>query len=88
MYLFITFIIARTLLSIILSAGSLLALAPITGIAGLFAPVVAMLLAAFASNKVEGIALRKGFGIVMLGPLAGYFLQSNWQRLLGTLHTY
>ncbi|CAN5597918.1 hypothetical protein BH24ACT22_BH24ACT22_11840 [soil metagenome] len=43
----------------------------------------------FASSiKVEGLALSKAFGVFILGPLAAYFIGTNWQLLLGTLPTY
>ncbi len=42
----------------------------------------------FAGNKVEGLALMKAFGILMLGPLAAYFVNSDWQLLLGILPSY
>jgi fluoroquinolone transport system permease protein len=32
--------------------------------------------------------LMKGLGILMLGPLAAYFVDSAWQPLFGILPTY
>lgn len=64
------------------------ALVPSLLLAGLLAPVLAMLLAAFAGNKLEGLALMKGSGILLLGPLAAYFVSAEWQLLLGLLPTY
>jgi fluoroquinolone transport system permease protein len=45
-------------------------------------------IATFAANKVEGLALMKVLSIFMLGPLAAYFVGSSWQLLFGLLPTY
>ena len=42
------------------------------------APMILLFLAAFAGNKVEGIALSKGFGILLISMVPGYFFDSNW----------
>lgn len=63
-------------------------LIPAALLAALFSPVVALLLISLANNKVEGLALSKAFGIFILGPLAAYFIGTNWQLLLGVLPTY
>ncbi len=75
-------------LSGLASLSVLPALAPISILSGLFAPLVALLLAAFAANKVEGLALMKGLTILMVGPLLAYFIGSQWQLLLGILPSY
>ena len=67
---------------------ALAALAPVALLAGLFAPIIALLLATFAGNKVEGMALSKGFALLLLGPLAAYFLPDDRQVLLGLLPTF
>ena len=64
---------------------------PIALIAALLAPVIGLLLVSFANNKVESLAIAKGFGILVVGPLAAYFLESQWQQwqlLLGLIPTY
>jgi fluoroquinolone transport system permease protein len=61
---------------------------PIAALSGLFAVFSMFLLLAFANNKVEGLAIMKGMGIMMLGPLAAYFIDSQWQLLLGLLPSY
>lgn len=61
---------------------------PITLVSGLFAVFSMFLLLAFASNKVEGLAIMKGMGIMMLGPMAAYFIDSKWELLLGILPSY
>ena len=57
-------------------------------LSGLMAPLFALILSTFAANKVEGLALMKGLSVFMLGPLAAYFIDSDWQLLLGVLPTY
>jgi len=64
------------------------ALIPIAILSGIMAPLFGLILATFASNKVEGLALMKALGIFLLGPLATYFIESNWQLLMGILPTY
>jgi fluoroquinolone transport system permease protein len=63
-------------------------LVPVALVASLLAPLVLMVLVVFASNKLEGLALMKGLGILFLGPIAAFFIESNLQLLLGILPTY
>lgn len=57
-------------------------------IASVMAPAIGLLLVSFANNKVESLAIAKGLGILVLGPLAAYFFDSQWQLLLGLIPTY
>lgn len=52
------------------------------------APMLALLLAAFAANKVEGLALTKGAGILVFTPLALHFLPWPWQLLMPVFPTF
>lgn len=52
------------------------------------APLLAVFLAAFASNKVQGFALSKAAGTFFVVPLAAYFLGGTWQWVLGLLPTF
>lgn len=61
---------------------------PIAVLGGTFAALSLFFLIAFANNKIEGLAIMKGMGILMLGPLAAYFVDSQWQLLLGVLPSY
>lgn len=65
-----------------------LAIAAVALLAGVMAAVFALIVATFASNKVEGLALTKGLSVFMLGPLAAYFVPSEWQLCFGLLPTY
>lgn len=64
------------------------ALLPLTLLLALQAPVVALLLLAFAANKVEGMALSKGIGVTMAAPLAIYFAPEPWSWLASVLPTF
>jgi fluoroquinolone transport system permease protein len=81
-------ILICTPLTGLMPLSSLPRLIPIALLASLFAPLLALVMAAFAGNKVEGLALMKAFGILMVGPVAAYFIQSRWQLLLGVLPSY
>lgn len=98
----VSYVYYRIVVAILLSVFFILAALPLTGLAslhlasvfpialvsGLFSMVLAVFLAAFAGNKVEGLALMKASGILALGPLAAYFINSNWQLALGILPSY
>jgi fluoroquinolone transport system permease protein len=49
----------------------------------LLAPIYALFLGAFASNKVQGFALSKAVGVLLAPPLVAYFIDSPWQILFG-----
>lgn len=52
----------------------------ITLLASLQAPIIALIVNAFASNKVEGFVVMKGSGIILLIPVAAIFI-TNWTEL-------
>ncbi len=52
------------------------------------APVFALLLGTFASNKVQGFALAKASGAVLLPPMAAWFMPMPWQLAFGLVPTY
>ncbi|GAA5345009.1 fluoroquinolone transport system permease protein [Planifilum fimeticola] len=52
------------------------------------AAMLALLLAAFAANKVEGLALTKGAGILVFTPLAVQFLPRPWDVLILVFPTF
>ncbi|MFH1853131.1 MAG: hypothetical protein ABIA75_12385 [Candidatus Neomarinimicrobiota bacterium] len=66
----------------------LLPLVFLSAMSGLEGPIAALVLAVFASNKVVGLALFKGFSIFFFAPLAVFFVDSNWQLLAGIMPTY
>jgi len=58
-------------------------LIPVGIMAAMEAPILALFLAAFANNKVEGLAVYKLAGIIFLAPFVGYFVPSGWQYVAG-----
>ncbi len=75
---------------------------PLTGLAGFrpavllpaalaaapLAPVYALLLAAFARDKVQGFALMKAAGFLNWPPLLAWFAPLPWQWAFGCVPTY
>jgi fluoroquinolone transport system permease protein len=58
-------------------------LALVLAISSLLAPITALFLGAFAANRVEGLALAKGVGIIMITPLGMYLLNYPWNLITG-----
>lgn len=52
------------------------------------APIYTLGMAAFAENKVQGFALMKGSGVLVLIPIVAYFIPSLWQLAFGFVPTY
>lgn len=52
------------------------------------APLFALLLASFASNKVEGLALSKLGGLLIAGPIAAFFAPGAWGLLGAWIPSY
>ena len=52
------------------------------------APLLALFLAAFARNKVQGFALMKAAGVVIWPPVAAVFVPMPWQLLFGVSPVY
>jgi len=52
------------------------------------APLYALILAAFARNKVQGFALMKASAALNWPPLIAYFVGPEWQWLFGLCPTY
>lgn len=63
-------------------------IAPACLLSGLLAPVVGLLITAFAKNKVEGLAIAKGLGVLLIGPLGLYFIEPPLQYIFGLLPSY
>ncbi len=97
-----TYLAYRIAMPLLLSVGVSAAVLPLAGLAGIgllpllaaaltaapLAPIAALFLAAFAGNKVQGFALTKVSGVLLLPPLAAYFVKSGWQHAFGLLPTY
>jgi fluoroquinolone transport system permease protein len=52
------------------------------------APGFALLLGAFAGNKVQGFAIMKAAGITNWPPIIAWFLPTVWQWVMGIVPTY
>jgi fluoroquinolone transport system permease protein len=52
------------------------------------APLVSLLLVAFARNKVEGFAIQKGLGIFFIAPFLAPLIPAPWGWLIGLVPTY
>lgn len=63
-------------------------LLPVALMAALEAPVLALFLAAFAENKVEGLAYAKGMGVFYVGPFIGEFAPLPWHYIGGVFPPY
>lgn len=54
----------------------------------LITPIVVLLEVTFAANKVTGFTLFKGINFILMIPVAGFFIPSNWKILLGIIPSY
>jgi fluoroquinolone transport system permease protein len=52
------------------------------------APLMALALATFAANKVQGFALVKASGVFQMAPLVAYFASEQWQVAFWILPNY
>jgi len=52
------------------------------------APAFALLLAAFANNKVQGFAIMKAAGALNWPPIIAWFVPTVWQWVMGVVPTY
>jgi fluoroquinolone transport system permease protein len=91
------YFVYRIALPTVVSFATTLVLFPITGLvefrpfglisAGLssclLAPLYALFLGTVARNKVQGFALSKALGILLVPPVIAYFVGSRWQLLFG-----
>jgi len=63
-----------------------------TVLGGLFfalvAPLVMLAMSSFSKNKVEGLAMFKGINLVLLLPVAAFFLPEAWHYLFWIIPTH
>ncbi|NAP00551.1 hypothetical protein FRY77_31735 [Halomonas sp. MG34] len=52
------------------------------------APIICLFLVAIAANKIEGLALSKGVGLVVFVPFIIYFVSEPWNWAVGILPTF
>jgi fluoroquinolone transport system permease protein len=96
------YLIYRVTVPMLLSGAVTLVVLPITGLlridfiplllatlcAAPLAPFYALSLAALASNKVQGFALTKAMGVLLLLPVLAYFTPAPWQWAFGLAPTF
>jgi fluoroquinolone transport system permease protein len=65
------------------------ALVPIGLLAGVSAVVTLLLIIAMASNKIQGLAMVRGLGMLIAGlPCLPWFIHSRWNLAFGVLPPY
>ena len=57
-------------------------------VAAPLAPIYALFLGSFAANKVQGFALVKAMGIVLVPCIAAYFVSGPWQAAFAVVPHY
>ncbi len=96
------YLIYRTTMPMLLSVVMTMLLIPLAGLvhmrflpallaaleAAPIAPLYAVFLGAYATNKVQGFALMKGAGVLAWSPMFAYFVSSNWQWAFGIVPLY
>lgn len=83
------YVIATMTCSGILEPGLLPALVPIGLLAGLSAVVTLLLIIALAHNKIQGLAMVRGLGMLIAGlPCLPWFIHSGWNLAFGVLPPY
>ena len=63
-------------------------LLPIALVMAMGAPIYGLMLASLANNKVQGLAILKGLGIFLLGPMLAWFVAEPWASLFGIFPNY
>jgi len=57
-------------------------------LAALIVPVYVLLMSSFAKNRLEGMVYIKLFNLLVLLPIAAFFITGSWKHLLGVLPTH
>ncbi|MFW5685537.1 MAG: hypothetical protein ACOC0O_02685 [Spirochaetota bacterium] len=63
-------------------------LVPVAGMAALCVPLMALSLAAFAGNKVEGLAIGKFMAVLMIAPILPFYTTSPVAMIAGVIPFY
>lgn len=96
------YLIYRISLPLLISLVTTLVMVPLAGLgqvniaahlaaalcAAPLAPMFALFNAAFAQNKVQGLAVMKASSVISIPPFVAYFVTSGWQWLFGLVPTY
>jgi fluoroquinolone transport system permease protein len=65
-----------------------LGLLPVALLLALNAPIIALVVATFAENKVKGLAIVKGLGLVIALPVLVLFVDQRWEPLFWLVPSY
>jgi fluoroquinolone transport system permease protein len=84
----VVYILICTPLTGLIPFNKMLSIVPATLLASTFTPVVMLTLVGFARNKLEGFAVLKGVGFLVVGSVMAFFVTSQWQLLFGLIPTY
>ncbi len=83
------YVVATMSFSRLLRPGLVPALIPIGMLAGLSAVVTLLLIIALAGNKIQGLAVVRGLGMLIAGlPCLPWFVPSGWNLAFGVLPPY
>jgi len=83
------YVVATMSFSRLLRPGLVPALIPIGMLAGLSAVVTLLLIIALAGNKIQGLAVVRGLGMLIAGlPCLPWFVPSRWNLAFGVLPPY
>ncbi|RDH75224.1 ABC transporter permease [Mycolicibacterium moriokaense] len=83
------YVLATTYFSGLLAPGMLPALLPIGVLSGLCAVVCLLLIVSVANNKIQGLAMVRGIGMLIAGlPCLPWFIDSAWNLAFGVLPPY
>lgn len=95
------FLLYRMGIALVLSFVVVLISLPLTGLVSLswplvlvtlatapIAPLIAILYATFAENKVQGFGFLKAIGTLNIIPIAAYFVALPWQYLIGVVYPF
>ncbi len=61
---------------------------PLVLMTSMFVPLLALFIADFANNKVEGFAVMKASGFFLMAPMAANFIDSAWKYAFGIFPTF
>ncbi len=96
------YLVYRLALPLALSVLFTVVMIPLTGLAQIgsielilvslsaapLAPIMSLFLVLFAENKVQGFALTKATGVIMVPAVVAYFVPGIWQWAFGAIPTF
>lgn len=65
-----------------------IAFVPACLVGALWAPILALLMASFARNKLQGFVLMRVSNILVAVPMVAWFVPSRWESAFGVLPAY